>query len=71
MRPPSRYSVSPLPAAATVTDRLSFSAILAEVWAWLRSRRPSLPEQVRQLEVVDAIAEDEADRLAPNGKSGE
>jgi hypothetical protein len=47
-------------------------AVAAEVWAWLRGQRPTLLEQVRQLEVVDEIAEDmEAARLAPKGKGGE
>ena len=70
MRPPSRY-LAPLPAAATVTDRLSFAAILREIVSWWRGRHATLPEQLRQLQVVDEIAADiEADRLAPKGKSG-
>jgi hypothetical protein len=61
MRPPDRYSASPLPSFCTITTRStpSFADALRMIWSWSRGkRRPvSLKRQIAEARAVAEIAD--------------
>jgi hypothetical protein len=69
MRPPARYSASPLPSFASRVDvvprYVSFAETLKALWLWLRGTPRSLHDSIREQRIVEAIAaEFEAEEAA-------
>lgn len=63
MRPPDRYSTSPLPSWATqfgdlpTQHVLSFAETVRQIVQWLKGTRPSYQQRVREQRIVDLLAE--------------
>ena len=62
MRPPQRYSASPLPSFCTVVPlhrTPSFAETVKAVWRWVTGHHVlSLREQIRDARLVEALAEE-------------
>ena len=64
MRPPDRYSVSPLPSYCVVPTRRapSFAEMVKAVWRWFTGTQPRPTMRERQLEaaVIERLVEEMA-----------
>jgi hypothetical protein len=59
MRPPDRYSASPLPSFCTVAARpVTFAATLKAIIAWLRGGKPSRSEQQLEARLIARLVEE-------------
>jgi hypothetical protein len=44
-----------------LSDKLGFADLLRDLWAWLRGRRPTLAEQIRERRAIERLAEAESE----------
>jgi hypothetical protein len=71
MRPPPRYSASPLPSWATIPTQPSpsFPETAKAIWRWLRGVQPDWRQRSKEARLIEALAaemdEDEVAESAP------